>query len=81
MGVTPRLHAGTDEVPTNGHALESAPYCADASDRVIVFSNVEPVKAINQSQPLSLSQTRTGLHGGWMSHMFRCMGVVSKNYA
>ena len=52
----------TDEVPTNGHSLESSPYCADTSDRVIVFSTAEPVKATNQPQPqpLSLSPTRTG---------------------
>lgn len=81
MGVTRYLHADTDEVPTIGHALESSHYCADTSNRFIVFSTVEPVKVINQSQPLSLSPTRTGLHGGWMSHMLRCLGMLRKSYA
>ena len=56
----PPHHTDTDEVPTNGHALEPSPYSADTSDRVIVFSTVDPVKATNQPQPLSLSPTRTG---------------------
>ena len=56
----PPHHTDAEEVPTNGHALEPSLYSADTSDRVIVFSSVDPVKATNQSQPLSLSPTRTG---------------------
>lgn len=39
----------TDELPTNGHTLESSLHCSDTFDRVIVIPPVEPVKVTAQS--------------------------------
>jgi hypothetical protein len=49
----------TDELPTNGHALESSLHCSDTLDRVIVIPPVEPLKVTAQS--LSPSRTETGV--------------------
>ena len=49
----------TDELPTNGHALESSLHCSDTLDRVIVMPSLEPLKVTAQS--LSPSRTGTGV--------------------